>query len=851
MSQKTDLKIENISTNHLLVEAQYTVRNAIRTNAGTYQGIELFLSEIIFYYLGKNYYLKNGSVYDDGSKCILQNYKRHFEKDGQLYLENLSNALYKIAKNSPILQTHRYSLWEDKIFYNSISKNNIPFIGTDKEILYANNKGEIFIINIEESYYWTNSDDGKKVEKFLIIPSVPTHEKIFFIKAEEGIEICLYKNSNIEHYQIIDQTLTLLQKTPCLIPLAIEKVNTDLIYIFKRETDFFYKNLTTSEEQKITGSIIEPIKTKINKAINNDEYQQAIDKLEIVKYGEGTGVDTEDHTGGSFPTRNLYKEVFSKQYKPIFEITKIESTHIVKFENENILLYEQFLITIKKKEWTVALNTRRVPIRMEKGANWYFVYGDLTYTSEPTIESEVEEVVILSLFSVLNTNTKNFEAINITNKITNLKLVNTKNNYANISKNSITIEYETFPLVIEEEERDQNRNQLILTNFNYPIEKSIPEFIENNFKAEQLLEIEQETIGWDYQQGQEHTIHNPILITEALEFMNGNIIISKYNNLNIPSYPKKKILSPYQGFKSILMIVYDENNAEAWRMYSPNVEYIENLNIFCLEAGIQKKTISPVPLPKIKSWSTGGSNIFVVMESDQNAVQRRDHTKKISHNFISINDTIEEIEATTTGTFIGGKTSLRYLKATVVGNNIEFHQETVKFDHVVENIGEEFIFFFGNGFIHYIRDNKLVSEIWKIREAPLKAIKIKNNIIIKTNNLLWILTVNTGEIALISLSQEKNFTLDYSIRDEDGQNYFIKDGDPSFSFSWSQQKLRRIRAVESLSEITGGSIGNQNGGVTKIHDKYKLNLRGLLNQDKKVLVHFKKEIAKNIIIETF
>jgi len=850
---KKRLELKVIQTNHKLEDAKYTVINGVRTQTGNIEGVELQQSNILFTYLGRNYFLIDDKVYNEQNICLLQNYKRHFEKDGKLYLESLNNALYKIEKNAPVLQQHKYNLYgEQQTFYNSLTKKNIPFMGTDEEISYINSIGQVYLINLKERYYWTMSNDGKKLDKFSLIKQLKL-EKVFFILAQKGIEIICFDNQELIHYQILENELIELVKfnSPTR-PIQIDYVNKKLIAVFENNKEIYYQELGT-EEKYILSENFTIIKNNIANKL--EEKKVIYNKIEIVK-NEYVKINIT-----RFDTKYIwtYKESNTQEkLQQYFVSTFEESNNIVVINNNKIISYKEIDLGItenkyqfKNRQVIKVIGTKTFQYGNNHNTQWYEtkpVNGKLTETFYQV--GQERKNTILSVISVFNLLTKKWETIQIEIKYPQNHGVNYKKAYVNLSSEVVTIDYETY-ITEEADNKDYNRNRLILTNPNYPLTKDLTSYLLEEIDVNKLIEVQKSYINWEYKAGQEHLIHNFDFKSESLEFMNGNIYLSKYNNLVINYYPKKPLFSPYEGEKSLILIAKDFNEIESWRMYSPPIAYYKNILCFCMELGEDKFEIRPNPLPKIKSFSTGGANTFVVLQNDTTSVQIRSHSKKIDYNFISVDDEIEEIEATKQGTFIGCTTSLKYLKAIPTGNQVSLYQETIKFDHVVKNIGKELIFFYGNGIISYVRDNELVRELWKLNLNPTLAMVKNNNIIIKTEDLkLWILTRATGEIAY--LKTENTLNLDYKITDEKGQGYYLRQyANPTLAIEWKQSKLMRLRSIESYSEIVKARFNNTSGGISRRHNLFIANLRGVIREGQVLEITFNKKIAKDIIVNTY
>jgi len=389
-------------------------------------------------------------------------------------------------------------------------------------------------------------------------------------------------------------------------------------------------------------------------------------------------------------------------------------------------------------------------------------------------------------------------------------------------------------------------------SYNYPIEKTILEYIDNKFKIDSILESIAKPILFDYPRGQEQFLHDSLKIENSisLEFMQGNIYFNSYHNLAIKN---DSLLSEYEGKRAVIYKALDEKIVDKevtkWEMQSPFITYNKNMSIYVFN-GTEKYTLTPSPIKKIHKYAFGGQFIYIVYEEDKRVVNYQNFDKRNQFDFIGTDNNIEEIEATSGGTYIASKNGISFLRVISTGQGIEQYLAPKQLNTDVSSIGKDILFLYGENIIYYIRDNDIKAYEWKIKEAPILAMKKENYYLIQTEDLkLYLLSLNTGELSLFSKSKDEKFTLDYQIKQGEIP-YFLKDSNPTFSFSWSQDKIRVIRKIISKSKIIKAIINKKERKVFKNMDEFFVNCNEIMGKDMFCEITFEKQIGSQITIET-
>ena len=851
---KTELSLKNIQTNRLKDEAIYILENSFRTTTGQIKGIELVESNCIFEYLGNKYYLTGDILTDHNGNIIIDQYNRHFENNGNFFIESKNNSLYKLITNTIILQSHKFHLYEDKTYFASITKNNIPYLGTEKEICYLNNKGEVFLINFEEGYFCHTSIEGQAKEKINFDLKL-TNEKLFFLKAKQGIEFISFDNSTIKHYQILDQSLSIKNEIAFTHQLLEANILDDkLALIYEKEKEILF--LQNDKEIKIADSYKEIITNKFNSF-----EKETIEFIKIDVVENGTVRIGND-------TKTIYK-LDSKTIKlNKYKIEISESNTISKIENNKIISYIEYIIKIDECTYESLPHTAKYCIGKKQwvtgsAQGWEFNYMPLT-KNEPRIKIVDTQKIIVSVSSVWDIKKESFDLININTKKVTIHLedeipveekteekaeeqktiIDYKKAIINLSSVANTIDYFSEDKII--------KSRLILLSYNYPIEKTILEYIGSKFKIDLVLESIATPILFDYQRGQEQFLHDSIKIENSisLEFMQGNIYFNSYHNLVIKN---DSLLSEYEGKRAVVYKALDEKHVDKeiakWEMQSPFITYNKNMSIYVFN-GTEKYTLTPSPIKKIHKYAFGGQFIYIVYEADKRVVNIQNFNKQNQFDFIGTDSNIEEIEATSGGTFIASINGISFLRTVSTGNGIEQYLAPKQLDTDVLSIGKDILFLYGENIIYYIRDNDIKAYEWKIKEAPILAMKKENYYLIQTeDNKIYLLSLNTGELSLFSKSKELNFTLDYQIKHKETA-YFLKSSNPTFSFSWSQDKVRIIRKITSKSKIIKAIINNKERKVFNNMDENFVNCNEIMGINMFCEITFEKQIGSEITIET-
>ena len=843
---QTDLSLKNIQTNHLKDEAIYTLENSFRTTTGQIKGIELVESNCIFEYLGNKYYLTGEILTDHNENIIIDQYNRHFENNGNIFIESKNNSLYKLITNTIVLQSHKFHLYEDKTYFASITKNNISYLGTEKEICYLNNKGEVFLINFEESYFCHTSIEGQAKEKINFDLKL-TSEKIFFLKAQQGIEFIIFNNSIIKHYQILGQVLSIKNEITFFHQLLEAQILDDkLALIYKKEKEIIFQK--DNKDSKIVDSYKEILTNKINKELENHTINFL--KTDIVQNGTAT---TEKETKNKYTTKEHTLKLNKYKVKSIEEsntISKIENHQIVNYI-EYILEIDEFIYDTLYYSASYCVGIKKEYVGNNDRVVWIFDYKNLTSTEYRTKIINTHKIII-SVSSVWDIKKESFNLININKKKVMIEeelkeedkkekiIIDYKKAITNISSVATTIDYIHNNKIF--------KIRLILSSYNYPIEKTILEYINNKFEIESVLKEIAMPILFDYQRGQEQFLHDSINIENSisLEFMQGNIYFNSYHNLTVKN---DSLLSDYKEKRAIIYKALDEHKITKWEMQSHYILYNKNISIYVLN-GTVEFTLTPSPIKKIHKYAFGGQFIYIVYEEDRQVVNIQNFNKQNQFDFIGTDSNIEEIEATSGGTFIASTNGVSFLRTVSTGNGIEQYLSAKQLNTDVLSIGKDILFLYGENIIYCIRDNNIKTYEWKIKEAPILAMKKQNYYLIQTeDNKIYLLSLNTGELSLFSKSKELNFTLDYQIKHE-AIAYFLKDSNPTFSFSWSQDKKRIIRKITSQSKIMKAIINNKERKVFKNMDEYFVNCSEIMGKDMFSEITFEKQIGSQITIET-
>ncbi|MGL6022977.1 MAG: hypothetical protein ACRC0A_07745 [Chitinophagaceae bacterium] len=860
------IETNKITTNETeFADKKFKLYDARRNGTRELIGVTLDETPIIFSYMGKDYFLINNNIVDEDHNIILSNYLYHYIKDGIIYITNIFYEVYVFTISS--LFKTKFILWntwnsQRNIFgwgahtetgTSNIIKSNISFIAPNNEEIFYTKSGKCFILEQKNQELKARlfSDDGTLTNNYIELPPLPRNINrydIYVLNSNEEIHLAFYER------QTLYVTITIIT------PSSTKTIQTNMLrnYLYPSQYIFFGNNnkiiFIEGQQNKITAHVILDtgvieksqiifFKANLNervgnitKTIDNNTYNY------IFTYNENKlNIAT-----NILVNMDLNKGELGKEFKNIYISVAIS----YRLDKENNLTLSGLNTIENDIDYVKTIRTGttftevydRIPMNIlifldsnnlttvyhsskpqTENLTWQKPNSDTTIIIETYPNYKYNEIIEKGIFEKINIQSINFQKSNKFNQLTPYE----------IEIGAIPL---LSPILFQLQSLKLIQTSVFTSYFTVEILNTIQEPKTRTIYDFQNIQIDDNT---EKSNQYENMILNNFVENENLSFntfsrnsLTDNWILNKKLIGNrIPNLKKYVFYDPYY---SDTKTIFNYNNNNSIRINQKVIMgYTKVQKIFLITQATEKYFI------------VYGDNLQTVFIQDSTGITQ-------DTEFIAFQQNILDITGVQQGIFIAHKNTLSYLQALGTGDGIQLSTTNYKLDQQDTMIGVYTTVYVSNGFITYIYNNTIKKYPVPINSNIVSAVQRDTYYLLQdSQNRILIFNPIDGTLSILSLSEIKDFYIEYSLikEKETNQIYGIKNtGNPKYEMEFSNNTLITLLEISSYNNIIKAIVKDIEIKPVLHYNKYKINVNMAIQKNNPIFLEFKDKINDDIVL---
>lgn len=880
-------QLETLKTNHKIEGARYTTIDCIRNSTGELEGCGLAPSDMLLQQGSNFIIIDENNLTDREGNILIGGYEKHYEKNGALYVTDRKGDTYKVINNTKIFQNRKlYNQLDFNAVYfanakacvmiptepqyllSNIISGNATLMADGDHALFLSGKNPV-CLDKRTGEVWSYSFNNEKIKRLFAMEKPDFIGTLgngsMFVAGDSG-ELCFIK---INNYEAGEE----------------KRLHNVVLYCFSASDTtgspktFYirYDEISPVQRCFLLDAAIRDNKLKI--VFKNTVYAENHGRMRnYIQYNTidlETGAQTKNiiYEEDIYPQRIGLSELFFLfSYEAYARITDqnniallVDKTYINQVWGAGglndafnaptglpvVCAHDAFLIDPEKDfQNNVIAVKQNVFVQ-----GWHSQYTAVSLSENVfTVEKTMCRALIPQKITSAPKPYFMAKTIDSVNAAAQLLLLNNVKQHGNSIAGMMP---QTFFLTLVKNYPVSKTNSLVQNLEN--TDSYISYNMEFQLGQEVILCADEKKLphGLSYMQGRQlYTAYAPDLIYR-----------NPYNGTRVPlAYNEPKFKVPaFVSQRNLLVSIYNKDKVLTGKSHSQNLDYNKNMILLLdslqFDFGAARYNdhgkilsayleITPAPAEPLFLAAETDRGTGIIYENQKNSVVFLDAFLQNTGEFFGLAQDILDITPVSGGLFIATQTAL-FLQKIIGTTKKEYFTDPVNIAYDINMIGDKFTLYDAGNELVYIWNNKLTRMPYPVFSKPRKALPNKNRILLQTHdNLIWIISPPSRELALISKSESTILTLDYLIKDPEEQNYSLVKENPKFRFSYYLGNTPKIlKNIKTFSKMLRVSFDGRNLPVIQKYDLYQAPGTLLFKRESRVEIEFENFIADEITLE--